>query len=192
MQKNPWTVVMMGHKIWGVFLPRNIASYPKIIPVTPSYLELCDPYNKHGHLSKKKLSAVYCQNQSFFWANFLNVDMVELSLFFLAHLTQRAIMKYCHCIRRASSINNGKQIVQIISFSIKPLDLQVSNFTWSMTWPQALRTVKLGQIEYPSWPPLLKTVKINFFSRTTFSFQTLRRGMNLRSGFGDTLNLCCI
>ena len=70
-------------------------------------------------------------------------------------------------MRRASCIvrQHLKSNIQT-SFSI---NIQFSNCTWSMTWHQGLRIIKLGQVEYPRWPPLLKVAKITkstFFSRT--------------------------
>ena len=42
----------------------------------------------------------------------------------------------------------------------KALDLQFSNFTWSMARLQGLIVAKLGQVKYPRWPLLLEIAKI--------------------------------
>ena len=74
-------------------------------------------------------------------------------------------------VRRASGIvcQHLKTNIQT-SFSIKLLHLQISNFTWRMTWHQGLRIIKLGQDEYPRWRPLLKIAKI---TKSTFSPERL-------------------
>ena len=60
-------------------------------------------------------------------------------------------------IHLASTIKN---ILFKHTSSIKVLDLWFSNFSWSITWLQSLRIVKLGQVECLRWPLLLKTAKI--------------------------------
>ena len=74
-------------------------------------------------------------------------------------------------MRRASYVvrRHLKTNIQT-SFSIKLLHLLFSNFTWSMTWHQGLRIIKLGQVEYPRWPPLLQIAKI---TKSTFSPEPL-------------------
>ena len=80
---------------------------------------------------------------------------------FLAEVARRAVMSDCHTntsgVRRTSTLETKFQI----SSSLKPLDLQFSNFTWSMIQLQGFR-VNLGKIEFERWSPLLKTVNNNF------------------------------
>ena len=75
------------------------------------------------------------------------------------------IVRHASCIIRQHLKTNIQA-----SFSIKLFHLQFSNFTWSMTWHQGLRIIKLGQVEYPRWPPLLKIAKI---TKSTSSLEPL-------------------
>ena len=72
--------------------------------------------------------------------------------------SQSELLPY-QCVRCVSCISCQHLKTNIQTSSIKLLDIQFWNFTWSMTWLQGLRIVKLGQVEYGRWPLLLKIAK---------------------------------
>ena len=73
---------------------------------------------------------------------------------------KKSIAEFCHsdllsvhkCGFAQIPMFKTKLFKQLQTPSLKPLDLQFSNFTWSITCLQSLRIIQLGQVENPRWP----------------------------------------